>query len=111
MSSNVKRRGVIRAGAGVTLASLVGGVVPRARAEGLSGATGKFDDSTVIQIARRLANAEYHPPGQTLPKALDNLTFDQYRGIAYRPDRALWLVTALRLTWNFSPVVFSIVPG
>ena len=110
MSSNVQRRGVIRAGAGVTLASLVGGVARKARAEGLSGATGKFDDSTVIQIARRLANAEYHPPGQSLPKALDNLTFDQYRGIAYRPDRALWAGDNLAFDVEFFPRGFLYRP-
>ncbi|WP_210419341.1 glucan biosynthesis protein [Acetobacter vaccinii] len=110
MSVKVQRRDVIRAGAGATLASLVGGLARPARAEEISGATGTFDDSTVIQIARRLSNAAYQAPDQHLPKVLDNLNFDQYRGIAYRPERALWAADNLDFDAEFFPRGFLYRP-
>jgi periplasmic glucans biosynthesis protein len=47
-----------------------------------------FDD--VAKRARELAAAPYKKPEPTLPKSLQNLTYDQYRDIRYRPDRFLW---------------------
>ncbi|MGD7069770.1 glucan biosynthesis protein [Acetobacter sp. AAB5] len=110
MSANVQRRDVIKAGAGATLASLVGGAIGRAHAEGLTNATGAFDDNTVAQIARRLANGPYKGPDQTLPKALSNLNFDQFRSIAYRPDRALWAGDNLGFDVEFYPRGFLYKP-
>ncbi|MBO1324540.1 glucan biosynthesis protein [Acetobacter sp. TBRC 12305] len=110
MPFNVLRRGVMQAGAGVALASLVGGVAKPARADDISGATGTFDDNTVIQIARRLAGASYHAPDQHLPSAVDNLNFDQYRGIAYRPERALWAGDSLAFDVEFFPRGFLYRP-
>ena len=74
---NVLRRGVIQAGAGAALASIMGGVARPARAEDISGSTGTFDDNTVIQIARRLAGVSYQAPDQHPPGAVDNSNFDQ----------------------------------
>lgn len=110
MSSSVQRRDLIRIGAGATLATLAGGVARQGRAEGLDGATGTFDDMTVRQIARRLASAPYHGPDQTLPKALDNLNFDQFRSIAYRDDRTLWHDDNLAFDVAFFPRGFLYRP-
>lgn len=49
-----------------------------------------FDASTVRQIARRLAAQEYQPPDRSLPPELDTLSYDDYRNIRFRPERALW---------------------
>jgi glucans biosynthesis protein len=54
---------------------------PAARAFG-------FDD--VGARARTLALAPYKKPENTLPKELQGLTYDQYRDIRFRPDKALW---------------------
>lgn len=51
---------------------------------------GPFSRSTVTEIARRLAQSDFVPPSRTLPDALANLTYDQYRAIYFRPDKAVW---------------------
>ncbi len=40
--------------------------------------------------ARRLAQADYAPPETSLPAALADLDYEQYRSIRFRPDAALW---------------------
>jgi glucans biosynthesis protein len=47
-----------------------------------------FDD--VAARARQLAAQPYKRPENGLPKELQGLTYDQYRDIRFRPDRALW---------------------
>ena len=47
-----------------------------------------FED--VAQRAKQLAATAYKKPDVALPKALQELTYDQYRDIRYKPDRALW---------------------
>src|SRR5262245_20033795 len=48
-----------------------------------------FDD--VVARASKLAHAAYQKPGNSLPKSLKALNYDQYRDIRFRPERALWL--------------------
>jgi glucans biosynthesis protein len=47
-----------------------------------------FDD--VAARARTLAAAPYRKPESTLPKEVQGLTYDQYRDIRFRPDKAWW---------------------
>jgi glucans biosynthesis protein len=47
-----------------------------------------FED--VSARARALANAAYKKPDNALPKELQGLTYDQYRDIRFRPDKAYW---------------------
>lgn len=47
-----------------------------------------FED--VAKRAHELAGAPYRKPEGVLPKSLQSLTYDQYRDIRYRPERALW---------------------
>ncbi len=49
-----------------------------------------FDAHTVRQMAQQLAQKAYKAPDQTLPDDLGKITYDGYRSIRYRPDRALW---------------------
>jgi glucans biosynthesis protein len=49
-----------------------------------------FSFEDVAKRAQELAAAPYKKPENTLPKSLQSLTYDQYRDIRYRPDRALW---------------------
>lgn len=47
-----------------------------------------FDD--VTKMAEQLAAAPYKKPGDSLPKELAGLSYDQYRDIRYKPDNAFW---------------------
>lgn len=56
--------------------------------EGSLSLTNFFEDLT--RFARRRAASEYSRPPSPLPTALDDLTYDEYRAVAYRPDAAIW---------------------
>ena len=47
-----------------------------------------FDD--VAQRARQLAGAAFKPPATKLPAELENLTYDQFRDIRFKPARRVW---------------------
>jgi periplasmic glucans biosynthesis protein len=49
-----------------------------------------FDFADVRQLAQQRARREYRPPDDRLPRALADLTYDQYRDIRFRPESALW---------------------
>jgi glucans biosynthesis protein len=58
-----------------------------------------FDD--VAQRARQLATAAYQKPDGTLAKELQELTYDQYRDIRFKPDRAWWRSAKLPFELTF----------
>ena len=47
-----------------------------------------FDD--VALRAKQLAASAYKKPDVSLPRELTELTYDQYRDIRYKPERAYW---------------------
>lgn len=50
-----------------------------------------FNPSTVRQMARDLAQKPYKAPeGPALPPGLRDLSYDRYRDIRFRPERAIW---------------------
>lgn len=49
-----------------------------------------FNFSDVVYIASSLSEKSYHPPEDDLPEALDQLDYDHYRNIRFKPDQALW---------------------
>ncbi len=49
-----------------------------------------FSVGYVRKLAQKLASKKFAPPTLTLPKELENLTYDQYRDIRFRPDQAVW---------------------
>lgn len=49
-----------------------------------------FDFDDVAKRAAQLAERPYKAPSVTLPKTLQNLTYDQYRDIRFKPAMALW---------------------
>lgn len=49
-----------------------------------------FGADTVRQLAKRLAGEDYKEPDQALPKDFQTLSYDAYRNIRFRPERALW---------------------
>jgi glucans biosynthesis protein len=49
-----------------------------------------FDANLVRRTARGLAEKAFVPPDTTLPASLQDLDYDRYRTIRFKPDRALW---------------------
>jgi glucans biosynthesis protein len=49
-----------------------------------------FDANAVRGMARQLASQPFKKPDKSLPSELQNLDYDHYRSIRFRPDRALW---------------------
>jgi len=58
-----------------------------------------FDD--VAQRARELAGASYKKADVNLPKELQELTYDQYRDIRFKPDRSWWRSSKLPFELTF----------
>ncbi|MBR0800934.1 glucan biosynthesis protein G [Bradyrhizobium jicamae] len=81
----MNRRQLLRASAVVSAAA----VLPRVGATD-SPPEGTFGPSTVRELARGLAAKSFEPPDEKLPDALNDLNYDQYRSIRFRPERALW---------------------
>jgi len=69
----------------LVLASPGFAVAQPARASGLP-----FSIEQLRERARQRAERPFRPPADTLPSALEDLTYDQYRDIRYRPAAALW---------------------
>ncbi len=50
-----------------------------------------FDFERVAKRARKLAAEPYHDPKGKIPDWLLGISYDQWRDIRFRPDRALWV--------------------
>ncbi len=77
------RRSLLRGSAAASLLGLMG-----AAPDG--PAPGPFDNATVRRLAQDMAKQAYQAPDSRLPPARDRLTYDQYRGIRFKPEAALW---------------------
>lgn len=55
-----------------------------------AAAAAAFDFDDVARRASDLAAKPYKAPAVTLPKALQGLSYDQYRDIRFKPAKALW---------------------
>jgi glucans biosynthesis protein len=51
---------------------------------------GAFNFADVAQRARQLAAEPYRKPQAALPKEIQGITYDQYRDIRFRTDKAYW---------------------
>ena len=49
-----------------------------------------FGFPDVAKQARKLAQTAYKKPASNLPKAIENLSYDQYRDIRFNTDKSLW---------------------
>src|SRR6266850_6906588 len=67
----------------------------------LVGKSQAFDYAWLKGHARGLAATSYQPPQHTLPKALANLSYDQYQAIRFRTDRAQWAADGLDFNVQF----------
>jgi glucans biosynthesis protein len=96
------RRHLIQLGAA---ASLAAATTSRARAAEPppAPAPGPFDASTVRRLAQALARQPYQEPDTRLPGPRASLTYDQFRGIRYKPEDALWRSQRLGFQVQFFP--------
>ncbi|SFF65675.1 glucans biosynthesis protein [Fontimonas thermophila] len=60
-----------------------------------------FDFEDVVRMAQKLAERPYEAPSSKLPSVLANLTYDQYRDIRFRPEKAIWRNTRLPFEIQF----------
>ena len=70
-----------------------------------------FTGSTVRRLAQELARQPYRAPDTRLPAAAAAMTYDQYRGIQFRQERALWRGTDLPFQVGFFPRGFLYKSG
>ncbi|UYH50952.1 glucan biosynthesis protein G [Candidatus Kirkpatrickella diaphorinae] len=103
----VFRRDILKLGAGASVLNLTG--LQKAFAKD-PAATTRFDANTVREKARKLARSAYAAPAQTLPSQINNLNFDQFRGIEFRSERALWAEDDLYFDVEFFPRGFLYRP-
>jgi glucans biosynthesis protein len=54
-----------------------------------------FAAADVVKRARTLAAEQFAPPAAELPKALRELSYDQYRDIRFKRERAIWAADGL----------------
>ena len=73
---------------------------PQSRAQGTSESR-PFTFAEVRRQAIDLANKPFEDRRDTLPQALQNLTYDAYRDILFRPEKALWRDEGLPFTVHF----------
>ena len=70
-------------------------------ATALASDTQAFSPATVPELARSLAAEKFVSPKTNLPKEMQQLTYDQYRDIRFKPERALWLPEGLSFHVEF----------
>ncbi len=89
-AARVVEAGVMR---GITSGGLVGvasGLATEAQAIDAAPGQTPFSRQTLKSLAEALSRAPFRKPTFDLPPALKNLTYDQYRDIRFRPEKAIW---------------------
>ena len=109
----LKALGMIATGACLPGASHAADAQPPVR----GGQTTAFSAAEVHKAARELAAKAFAPLKADLPRAFQQLGYDQYRDIRFKPERALWAAEGLRFQVEFfhrgfiftDPVTVSVV--
>ena len=70
-----------------------------------------FTPAVVRRRAEALARAPYRAPDVRLPPAVSAMTYDQYRGVQFRQERALWRGQDLPFQIGFFPRGFLYGPA
>ena len=78
-----------------------------------------FSAADVLKQARALAGEKFARPKADLPKAFQELNYDQYRDIRFKPERAVWASEGLPFLIDFfhrgfffqDPVAIYVVSG
>jgi glucans biosynthesis protein len=84
-----RRAFLMAAGLGGLAAALLDGAGAPAKTAS-AGEPEPFSWDLLKERARALGGAPYKPPAAITDKALAGLDYDQYRNIAYEPDKAIW---------------------
>ena len=95
--ATVNRRTLLLAAAAQTIARTAYAQAPAAPV------AGPFDTGTVRRLAAALSRAPFVAPDTKLPAAIDRVSYDQYGGIRFKPERALWANQKLPFTAEFFP--------
>ena len=108
----LSRRDLVQAGAAASVVAVIGGSGSPARAAVPSpaAAPGAFDGASVRRLAQAMASHPYAAPEEKLPGPVDALSFDQYRGIRFRKEDALWRGQGLNFQVEFLPRGFLYRP-
>ncbi len=85
--SVLQRRDLLLSSIGLTATSLLNAA---AGAPGAAPGAGPFDGAAVRRVALALSKQPFAAPDTALPGPVDKLTYEQYRAITFRGDRALW---------------------
>jgi len=103
----LQRRDLVHGGVGfAALATLSRLGVSPARAAATAPAApapGPFDQSTVRHLAQQMSTQPYRAPNTSLPGPIAHLSYDDFRGIVYRPEQALWHDQKLKFQVQFFP--------
>jgi len=83
---------------------LVSAGPPVGEASAASPSSPHFDATTVVEMARALAQKPFAPPGTSLPEELRKLTYDQYRDIRFRPSATLWAQPSRKFRLQLFPL-------
>ncbi len=82
-----------------------------ALATGVPLPAASFMNSTVRRAAQDLAKQPFREPDTTLPGAAASMTYEQYRGIRFKQERALWRGQDLPFQVGFFPRGFLFRPA
>jgi glucans biosynthesis protein len=88
-------KGMLAAVAAISAVTGLPVAAARAAAQASFAVSGPFTRSTVAELARNLARSPFQPLESSLPEVLDQLTYDQYRDIRFKPEAAIWANTGL----------------
>jgi glucans biosynthesis protein len=94
----------------ITRRRLIQGSAALASSATTLAASEPFIGSTVRRAAQDLAKQPFREPDTKLPGAAASMTYDQYRGIRFKQDRALWRGQDLPFQISFFPRGFLYRP-
>jgi glucans biosynthesis protein len=101
------RRDLVRGGTGLSALALLSSLGMRtaraATAPPVGPAPGPFDESSVRRLAQQMAAQPYRAPDTSLPGPIAHMTYDDFRGIRFRGDEALWHDRKLLFQVEFFP--------
>ncbi len=98
--------------AALALSPLFGVLPAFAQAQPVSAPAPKLGDplpfppGRVRALAQKLAAKKYTPPALELPKEMQDLSYDQYRNIRYRPEQSIWRGEKLPFELQFFHTAF-----
>ncbi len=111
---SLSRRDLVRSGAGAGIAAFAAqsmvGSASAAAAPADIAVPGPFDGATVRKLAQAMARHGYQAPSETLPSAMNAMNFDQYRGVRFKKESALWRGQGLNFQVEFLPRGFLYRP-